>query len=322
MKRKETSVESLRTRDSKMRKYASAIHFRHFFKGSQSWIVWNQREFMCSLSSDFVDVTPSALSTAPKEAVLGAKRETQPDPAPLTRLGLTPESSSIPVSGVSFHSSSQISNSLFVDSTNDEKQEDNSASLVDISQRESLPFDDEEFAEKVLEMEVEGAIDECWQDKRVAFFEDVKEIASILETMKVRDICCVATSKKTSSFDYIMFGTCEGQRHIHLASWAVQESDHAHRISKVKRKKTDETWEVVPVGRILVNLMTEPLRKDLSLERKWAVTTTMDPLQAANAPVSEGRLGKAHGLWTLTLNLQDLEDFEIDYCKDTLLKQL
>lgn len=190
-----------------------------------------------------------------------------------------------------------------------------------IDEKEALPFDDEKFAEKVLEMEAEGAIDECWQDSRKAHFEDVKELSRILETMKVRNVCCVDTSEKTSSFDYIMFGTCEGSRHIHLAAWAVQESDRVHRISKVKRKKTDETWEVVPVGRILINLMTENLRESLSLERKWAVTSNMDPLKVANAAVSEGRLAKAHGLWSLTLNIQDLEDFEIDYCKDTLLQQ-
>eukprot|EP00796_Vickermania_ingenoplastis_P005960 gene5960-4269_t len=201
------------------------------------------------------------------------------------------------------------------------QKEDMASNDVMLCADQDLPFDDETFAEKVLEMEVEGAIDESWQDQRRAYFDDVKEISRILHDLKVRDICCVDTSEKTSSFDYMMFGTCEGTRHIHLASWAVQEADRVHRISKVKRQKTDESWDVVPVGRILVNLMTQSCREDLSLERKWAVTSNMDPLKVANAPVSEGRYAGSHGLWSLTLNLQDLEDFEIDYCKDALLKQ-
>ncbi|EPY31037.1 hypothetical protein STCU_02426 [Strigomonas culicis] len=170
-------------------------------------------------------------------------------------------------------------------------------------------------------MEVDGALDETWQDGRRAHVEDVKELASVLKEMRVRDICCIDVSSKTSNFDYIMFGTCEGARHIHLAAWAAQEADSDKRITKVPRKKTDELWEVVPVGRIVLNLMVESLRDELSLERKWAVTSSMDPLAAANAPISEGRQVRAHGLWTLTLNLQDLEDFEVDYCKELLMKQ-
>ncbi|KAG5472431.1 hypothetical protein LSCM1_03830 [Leishmania martiniquensis] len=185
-----------------------------------------------------------------------------------------------------------------------------------------LPYDDERFAEMLLEMEVNGVIDETWQDAKKAQLEDVKEVADILASLKVRDLCCIDVSEKTSNFDYIMFGTCEGARHIHLAAWAVQNADKVHRISKIKRKQTDELWEVVPVGRIVVNLMVESFREETTLERKWAVTRSMDPLAAANAPISEGRQVKAHGLWTLTLNLQDLEDFEVDYCKDLLMRQM
>jgi ribosomal silencing factor RsfS len=185
-----------------------------------------------------------------------------------------------------------------------------------------LPYDDERFAEMLLEMEVNGVIDETWQDANKAHVEDVKEIADILTSLKVRDICCIDVSEKTASFDYMMFGTCEGSRHIHLAAWAAQDADKVQRISKIKRKQTDELWEVVPIGRIVLNLMVESFREEMSLERKWAVTRTMDPLAAANAPISEGRQVKAHGLWTLTLNLQDLEDFEVDYCKDVLMRQL
>ncbi|GET90817.1 hypothetical protein, conserved [Leishmania tarentolae] len=185
-----------------------------------------------------------------------------------------------------------------------------------------LPYDDERFAEMLLEMEVNGVIDETWQDTKKARLEDVKEIADILTSLKVRDLCCIDVSEKTSNFDYMMFGTCEGARHIHLGAWAVQDADKVHRISKIKRKQTDELWEVVPVGRIVVNLMVESFREEMTLERKWAVTRSMDPLSAANAPISEGRQVKAHGLWTLTLNLQDLEDFEVDYCKDILMRQM
>nr|CCM17596.1 hypothetical protein, conserved [Leishmania guyanensis] len=185
-----------------------------------------------------------------------------------------------------------------------------------------LPYDDERFAEMLLEMEVNGVIDETWQDANRARLEDVKAIADILTSLKVRDLCCIDVSEKTSNFDYIVFGTCEGARHIHLAAWAVQDADRVHRVSKIRRKRTDELWEVVPVGRIVVNLMVESFREEMTLERKWAVTRSMDPLGAANAPISEGRQVKAHGLWTLTLNLQDLEDFEVDYCKDILMRQM
>lgn len=187
--------------------------------------------------------------------------------------------------------------------------------------KSTLPFDDEEFAETVLAMEVEGALDEAWQDSRKAHLEDVKEIVGILKEMRVRDIAAIDVSQKTSSFDYIVNGTCEGARHVHLAAWAVSEADKKRRIAKNPRQKSDHLWEVVPVGRIVVNLMQESYRTEVNLERKWAVTKSMDPLQFAQAPVSEGRHSRAHGLWTLTLNLQDLEDFEVDYCKDVLLAQ-
>ena len=186
----------------------------------------------------------------------------------------------------------------------------------------SLPFDDAGMAETILRMEVEGQIDETWQDARRANFEDCQEIVNILKHMKVRDVACIQTSAKTGSFDYLIIGTCEGSRHLNLCAWSVSDADKEHRVSKVRRRKDDNNWEVVPVGRIVVNLMTESLRSEMSLERKWAVTKSMDPLDSANAPISEGRQVKAHGLWTLTLNLQDLEDFEVDYCKDALLSQL
>lgn len=185
----------------------------------------------------------------------------------------------------------------------------------------TLPYDDEEFAETILQMEVEGALDETWQDHKKAHLDDVKALVKILNDMRVRDVCAIDVSQKTSSFDYLVVGTCEGPRHIHLAAWAVQEADQLQRVTKISRQQTDHMWEVVPVGRIVVNLMQESYRNEVNVERKWAVTKSMDPLDAANAPASEGRNTKAHGLWTLTLNLQDLEDFEVDYCKDVLLSQ-
>lgn len=259
--------------------------------------------FNRSTSTDFVDIDAPRTATS-IDSEIGVRRNVVPlvDPTKVTRLGL-----------------------LIDQPVPEEQVESDETTLESAAGAEStegdLPYDDAEFADAVLEMEVEGAIDETWQDHGKAYLEDVKEISKILKSMRVRDICAVDTSAKTSSFDYMMFGTCEGSRHIHLSAWAVQESDRVHRISKVKRRRTDETWDVVPVGRILVNLMTESVRSDLSLERKWVVTASMDPLQFANSPVSEGRQTKAHGLWTLTLNLQDLEDFEVDYCKDTLLRQ-
>lgn len=276
--------------------------WRHKPRPHYQWMI---QRYKSSDTSDFVDTENDGIVST--STTLGVVRTVVPSEK-RTRLGI-PISSSAPA---------QLNASPL---DIDELETNSVSTLEGVDDNELLPFDDDEFAEKVLEMEAEGAIDEAWQDSRTAYFQDVQQIASILREMKVRNICCVDTSSKTSNFDYIMFGTCEGARHIHLAAWAVQESDRVHRIAKIKRRKTDESWEVVPVGRILVNLMTENQRNDLSLERKWAVTCTMDPLQAANAPVSEGRQAKAHGLWTLTLNLQDLEDFEIDYCKDILIKQ-
>lgn len=214
----------------------------------------------------------------------------------------------------------QDSRAISVDVGSDvDESTDEGATLMD--PEDVLPYDDERFAEKILEMEVDGALDELWQDARKAHIEDVKEISNVLRDLKVRDVCAIDVSQKTSSFDYMIVGTCEGPRHIHIAAWAVQEADKLKRVSKVQRKKTDLLWEVVPVGRIVVNLMQESYRKQVNIERKWVVTKSMDPLQAANAPISEGRQVKAHGLWTLTLNLQDLEDFEVDYCKDVLMSQ-
>ena len=189
------------------------------------------------------------------------------------------------------------------------------------NEEQPLPFDDERLAESILEMEVEGALDEAWQDTAKAHLEDVVALSEILRELKVRDICAIDVSNKTANFDFLLVGTCEGVRHMHLAAWAVQEADKKKRISKVRRQRTDQLWEIVPVGRIIVNLMQEGYREEVNIERKWAVTGNMDPLQTANAPVSEGRQVKAHGLWTLTLNLQDLEDFEVDYCKDVLMSQ-
>ena len=109
---------------------------------------------------------------------------------------------------------------------------------------------------------------------------------------------------------------------MNLVSWSVSEADKWNRVTKPSRRKADELWEVVPVGRILVNLMLESYRNEVTVERKWAVTKSMDPLDAAHTRVSESRQTRMHGLWSLTMNLQDLEDFEIDYCKDVLLSQL
>lgn len=183
-------------------------------------------------------------------------------------------------------------------------------------------YDDPKFAEQLLEMEASGAIDEAWQDGNKASLEDVQAIAAVLREMKCTDVAAVDVSGKTSSFDYIMFATCAASRHLGLAAWAVSESDKLARLSKPKRQRTDDLWEVVPVGRILVNLMVESYRDQMKLERKWAVSENMDPLDAARGVVSEGRMARVHGLWALTVNLQDLEDFEADYCKDMLLSQM
>jgi len=186
---------------------------------------------------------------------------------------------------------------------------------------DTLPYDDEAFAETLLRMEVDGALDEAWQDRGAARVEDVAEITRVLRDIRVRDICCIDVSGKTSAFDVLIVGSCDGPRHVHLAAWAVQEADRQHRASKIRRRQTDQLWEVVPVGRIVVNVMQDRYREEVNIERKWVVTKSMDALQFANAAVSEGRQSRSHGLWTLTVNLQDLEDFEVDYCKDVLLSQ-
>jgi ribosomal silencing factor RsfS len=185
-----------------------------------------------------------------------------------------------------------------------------------------LPYDDPGFADAILKMEVEGALDDLWQDAPRARIEDVEAIVNIMRELKVRDVVAINTSAKTSSFDYLVVGTCDSLRHISLVAWSVSEADRLQRPTKVKRRKSDDVWDVVTVGRIVVNLMVEGYRNEVNVERKWAVTKSMDPLDHANSPVSEGRLSRMHGLWTLTLNLQDLEDFEVDYCKDVLLRQL
>lgn len=186
---------------------------------------------------------------------------------------------------------------------------------------EPLPYDNAWLAERMLEWEVEGALDETWQDSNRAHIEDVASLVGVLKEAKVRDICVIDTKGKTSAFDYLVMGTCDGPRHLHLAAWATSEADRYQRVSKPPRKKSDELWECVPIGRIVVNLMQESYRDEVFMERKWAVTESMDPLHAAKSAVSEGRQVKVHGLWTLTLNLQDLEDFEVDYCKEALMSQ-
>ncbi|ORC90866.1 uncharacterized protein TM35_000072900 [Trypanosoma theileri] len=315
---------------------------------------------LSSLSSDFVDLGldeeekdgRSVHSGGKEESVLGVIREPEVPEGqeysrlniPLTqsrkeRMELRPNSRSAvsPLDGsicVLNNNNNNNNNNNGVstmDNTGNSNNGSSSSSGIgasvnndhDVSgEDQPLPYDDEIFAEMILGMEVDGAIDETWQDADKALIEDVEEIVEVLRSLKVRDICAIDVSSKTSNFDYMIFGSCEGPRHIHLAAWAVQEADSQKRISKIKRKQSDHTWEAIPVGRIIVNLMQESLREELSLERKWTVTKSMDPLNMANAPVSEGRQVRAHGLWTLTLNLQDLEDFEVDYCKDTLMRQL
>lgn len=274
----------------------------------------------CSAASDFVDINDMLVLTnespAPLQPLGVVRKEEPPAGQELSRFNIP---LAVPRRGVAPMRQDSRAISVDVGSTDVDESADEGATLMD--PEDVLPYDDERFAEKILEMEVDGALDELWQDARKAHIEDVKEISNVLRDLKVRDVCAIDVSQKTSSFDYMIVGTCEGPRHIHIAAWAVQEADKLKRVSKVQRKKTDLLWEVVPVGRIVVNLMQESYRKQVNIERKWVVTKSMDPLQAANAPISEGRQVKAHGLWTLTLNLQDLEDFEVDYCKDVLMSQ-
>ncbi|KAG8344246.1 hypothetical protein TRVL_04921 [Trypanosoma vivax] len=275
----------------------------------------DQSERISSCVDDFVHTElADELEAVP---ALGVTRELAiPEGQALSRLNIPLKEPSTVTSNVRSNSRSVAAHA---NATDLQSFVTETADKVDAS---PLPYDDERFAEMLLEMEVEGSIDEAWQDGPRAHMEDVVELVEVLRSLKVRDICAINVSEKTSSFDFMIFGTCEGPRHIHLAAWAVQEADSLKRVSKIRRKQVDHTWEVVPVGRTVVNLMQEALREELSLERKWAVTRSMDPLAAANAPVSEGRSVRAHGLWTLTLNLQDLEDFEVDYCKDVLIEQL
>ena len=185
-----------------------------------------------------------------------------------------------------------------------------------------LGYDDERLAQKVLEMEADGILDEAWQDKPAASAEDVVSLCNLLRELKVEDVAAISTKDKTSSFDYMLFGTCAGARHISIAAWAISEADKHERLAKPRRHRSDELWEVVPVGRIVVNLMQRSHREHLSLERKWALTESTDPLAIAHPASSEGRGVRSHGIWTLTVNLQDLEDYEMDYCKDALLRQI
>jgi ribosomal silencing factor RsfS len=189
------------------------------------------------------------------------------------------------------------------------------------SSSEPLGYDDEQLAARILEMQVDGQIDEAWQEGPRASAQDVASICELLRELKVDDVTAVNTQQKTGSFDFMVFGTCVGSRHIAIAAWAISEADKNQRIAKPSRQKTDDEWEVVTCGRIVVNLMQAKCRERLSLERKWVLTENTDPMHAARAAVSEGRNVRVHGLWTLTVNLQDLEDYEVDYCKDTLLRQ-
>eukprot|EP00759_Apiculatamorpha_spiralis_P030727 PhF_6_TR32351/c0_g1_i1/m.47973 len=185
-----------------------------------------------------------------------------------------------------------------------------------------LPYDDYKMAEAVLEMEVEGQIDETWQDTKTAHEEDVEHVVKVLNDSKAMDVVVVCTKDKTYAFDYVVFATCHGSRHINLTSWALQEANKYVCLGKVNKNLRETEWEPIPVGRIIVNLMTESYRERANLERKWVLTSSCDPLNFCHAAVSEGRGIASHGLWTLTLNIQDLEDFENDYCREALLRQL
>ena len=255
---------------------------------------------------DFVD---PGTGTAPTDAALGVTRKVELEGAYLTRLG--------EVVQVPAQVEENQAEDLF-----DELERDAAADVSAAAPQQPLGFDDDTLAQKVLEMEANGALDEAWQDRPQASPEDVAALCEMLRELKVSDVCAIRTAEKTSSFDFMIFGTCTGSRHIGIAAWAVSEADEQHRVAKPKRRKTDDEWEVVTCGRIVVNLMQQGYRDTANLERKWALTENTDPLAIARSAVSEGRNVKLHGLWTLTLNLQDLEDFEADYCKDALLRQL
>ena len=184
-----------------------------------------------------------------------------------------------------------------------------------------LPFDDAKKAEDVLQMSIEGQIQENWQDKNPAREEDVGVIVECLKKHKAWDIAVINTKTKTHTFDYLIFASCHGTRHINLLSWAVQELDKLARVAKMKRKLQETEWEPIPIGRIVVNLMTEKYRKKANFERKWVLTSSMNPLDFCHHAVSEGRGISSHGIWSLTLNIQDLEDYENDYCREALLRQ-
>eukprot|EP00760_Papus_ankaliazontas_P007540 PhM_4_TR13367/c3_g1_i3/m.64912 len=184
-----------------------------------------------------------------------------------------------------------------------------------------LPYDDDRMAEIVLEMEVEGQIDETWADAKTAYIDDVESVCKILKDNNVLDLVVICTKEKTYTFDYVVFGTCHGPRHMNIVGWAIQETDRYVNLAKTAKGVRDTEWEAIPCGRIIVNLMTDEYRKSVNFERKWALTSTCDPMAAAHSAVSDGRGINSHGLWTLTLNLQDLSDFENDYCREYLLQQ-
>ena len=184
-----------------------------------------------------------------------------------------------------------------------------------------LPFEDGRMAEGVLEMDVEGQIGACWQDTATAYGEDVEGLLKVLQETQAWDPVVVCTKDKTYAFDYIVFASCHGARHISLVSWGLQEANRFVGLARANKRLRDTEWEPIPVGRIVVNLMTEEFRKRAQFERKWILTSSCDPLDFCHNAVCEGRGIASHGLWSLTLNLQDLEDYEIDYCREALLRQ-
>jgi len=194
-------------------------------------------------------------------------------------------------------------------------------SLEGLGTMGELPFDAARMADAVLEMEVEGQIDYNWQECGTAYQEDVEALMKVIVENEGKNIVVICTKDKTFAFDYVIFVTCNGSRHINVVSWALDEANKYLATRKTSKRLMDTEWEPIPVGRIVVNLMTEEFRKRANFERKWALAVSMDPLNFCNNAVSEGRGIGTHGLWTLTLNLQDLEDFETDYCRDALLRQ-
>ena len=85
--------------------------------------------------------------------------------------------------------------------------------------RIQLPFDDARKAEDVLEMDIDGKIDETWQDSRAACIEDVDLLVECLKKNKAWDVTVVNAQNKKSVFDFLIFASCHGTRHINLVSW-------------------------------------------------------------------------------------------------------